>query len=63
MRVTTLVQWVWLGALGFSELACSDAGDGSSLTFDTAAVLTRVEELGDVYAGSLTDDQELPELS
>jgi bifunctional non-homologous end joining protein LigD len=40
-----------------------DAGDGSSLTFDTAAVLTRVEELGDVYAGSLTGDQELPQLS
>jgi bifunctional non-homologous end joining protein LigD len=40
-----------------------DAGDASSLTFDPATVLTRVDELGDLYAGSLTDDQELPELS
>jgi bifunctional non-homologous end joining protein LigD len=40
-----------------------DTGDGGSLTFDPATVLARVDELGDLYAGSLTDDQELPELT
>jgi bifunctional non-homologous end joining protein LigD len=40
-----------------------DTGDASNLTFDPGAVLARVDELGDLYAGSLTADQELPELA
>ena len=40
-----------------------DTGDAGSVTFDPGAALDRVDELGDLYAGSLTDDQELPELS
>jgi bifunctional non-homologous end joining protein LigD len=38
------------------------APDASSLTFETDAVLARVDDHGDLYAGSLTDDQELPQL-
>jgi len=40
-----------------------DAGDESALTFDTAAVLARVAEHGDLYAGNLTDAQTLPTLA
>ena len=34
-----------------------------TLQFEPADVLARVDEHGDLYAGSLADDQELPELS
>jgi bifunctional non-homologous end joining protein LigD len=40
-----------------------DAGDESALTFETAAVLARVTERGDLYAGNLTDAQTLPALA
>ncbi len=43
--------------------AVADDGDGDALQFDPADVLARVEELGDLYAGSLAEDQELPELT
>ena len=36
--------------------------DGDTLKFEPADVLARVAELGDLYAGSLAEDQELPEL-
>ena len=40
-----------------------DAGDDGALTFETADVLARVEALGDLYAGNLTDAQTLPALA
>jgi bifunctional non-homologous end joining protein LigD len=43
----------------------SDALDASyefALTFETAAVLARVEALGDLYAANLTEQQSLPKL-
>ena len=50
--------------IGWDEIEhVVDTGDGASLTFDPAAALERVDEFGDLYAGSLTDDQELPELT
>ena len=39
-----------------------DSGDGSALHFETPDVLDRVEELGDLYADTLTLQQELPPL-
>ena len=39
-----------------------DAGDADALTFEAADVLDRVEELGDLYADTLTVQQELPAL-
>lgn len=41
----------------------AESGDARLLRFDPAAVLARVEELGDLYAPSLAQDQELPDLS
>ena len=53
--VSTPVAW--------AEVAAAlDAGDESALTFETAAVLERVERLGDLYAHTLTVHQELPAL-
>ena len=53
--VSTPVSW--------DELrATTESGDANALVFDPAAVLARVEDLGDLYADSLTQDQELPEL-
>lgn len=40
-----------------------DAGDAEALTFETDATLRRVEELGDLYAGSLAVTQTLPALA
>jgi bifunctional non-homologous end joining protein LigD len=40
----------------------SDAGDVDALTFEARDTLARVEELGDLYADSLTLEQELPAL-
>jgi bifunctional non-homologous end joining protein LigD len=54
--VSTPVAWEELEAL-------ADDGDADALTFDPAAVIERVEEYGDLYADSLAEDQELPELS
>jgi len=42
--------------------AASDSGDPDALTFDAAATLERVAELGDLYAESLTLHQSLPAL-
>jgi bifunctional non-homologous end joining protein LigD len=42
--------------------ACHDAGDAALLTFDTEAVLARVDELGDLFAPALSEVQELPGL-
>ena len=39
-----------------------DAGDEDALTFETAAVVERVERLGDLYATTLSVHQELPAL-
>ena len=43
-------------------VAAVDADDATTLQFEPDAVLARVEEMGDVYSGSLAEDQELPEL-
>jgi bifunctional non-homologous end joining protein LigD len=40
----------------------ADSGDGSSLVFETDAVLDRIERLGDLFAPVLELEQELPEL-
>jgi bifunctional non-homologous end joining protein LigD len=40
-----------------------DAGDEDALTFETDAVLERVAEHGDLYAGNVTDQQVLPALA
>jgi bifunctional non-homologous end joining protein LigD len=42
--------------------AAVDAGDEDALTFETAAVVDRVERLGDLYATTLSVHQELPTL-
>jgi bifunctional non-homologous end joining protein LigD len=42
--------------------ACADSGDGSSLAFETDAVLERIERHGDLFAPVLELEQELPEL-
>jgi bifunctional non-homologous end joining protein LigD len=54
-NVSTPVSWEEV------ERAADD-GDGEPLQFDTAAVLARVDELGDLYDGSLARDQDLPDL-
>ena len=46
-----------------SDARNAETGDGDVLQFDPAAVLARVEEHGDLYAASLAEDQELPELN
>ena len=49
--------------LSWDEVAAAiDARDASALQFEADAVLARVDELGDLYAGSLAADQELPEI-
>lgn len=48
--VSTPVTW--------DEVA--EAADGAPLTFDAAAVLARVDELGDLFAPTLTEEQDLP---
>ena len=54
-QVSTPVSW--------DEVAAAiDARDASALQFEADAVLARVDELGDLYAGSLAADQELPEI-
>jgi bifunctional non-homologous end joining protein LigD len=40
-----------------------DAGDPGALTFETADVLARIDELGDLYEDTLTLQQELPSLT
>ena len=53
--VSTPVSW--------DELrAAAGSGDAEALVFTPADVLARVEEFGDLYADSLAQDQELPEL-
>jgi bifunctional non-homologous end joining protein LigD len=42
--------------------AVADSGDGSSLVFDSNAVLERIEKHGDLFAPVLELQQELPEL-
>jgi bifunctional non-homologous end joining protein LigD len=53
--VSTPVAWEELHA-------AADADDAAALVFSPADVLTRVDELGDLYAPSLGGRQELPEL-
>jgi bifunctional non-homologous end joining protein LigD len=53
--VSTPVSWDEIeGAL--------EAGDETALTFETGDVVGRVEEFGDLYADTLTVQQELPDL-
>lgn len=40
-----------------------DGGDGDALAFETDATLARVAAAGDLYAGTLTEQQELPALA
>jgi bifunctional non-homologous end joining protein LigD len=42
--------------------AAADSGDGSSLVFEAAAVLKRIERHGDLFAPVLELEQELPDL-
>jgi bifunctional non-homologous end joining protein LigD len=42
--------------------ACRDAADPDALTFETAEVLTRVEQHGDLFAPVETVKQKLPKL-
>ena len=50
--------------IGWDEIeAVVENSDGAALQFDPATVLTRVDERGDLYAASLAQDQELPELT
>jgi bifunctional non-homologous end joining protein LigD len=53
--VSTPVSWAEIEAV-------HDTGDGSSLAFEAADVLERVEALGDLYAPNLTLRQALPRL-
>ncbi len=49
--------------LAWSEVEVAlDSADGDSLAFESAAVLARIEEHGDLYADSLTLHQALPAL-
>jgi len=49
--------------LAWAEVeAAAEAAAGDALTFDAGAVLERVDELGDLYADSLTLHQSLPAL-
>jgi bifunctional non-homologous end joining protein LigD len=40
----------------------AESGDARALVFEPADVLARVEDLGDLYADSLAQDQDLPQL-
>jgi bifunctional non-homologous end joining protein LigD len=53
--VSTPVSW--------DEVATADDGDADALVFTPDDVTARVEELGDLFAASLTATQELPDLS
>jgi bifunctional non-homologous end joining protein LigD len=53
--VSTPVSWDELHDI-------ADSGDASTLMFEPADVLARVDELGDLYAISIAGDQDLPEL-
>ncbi len=53
--VSTPVSWDELDAT-------LESGDAAALAFEPATVLERIEELGDLYAAGLAEDQELPEL-
>jgi bifunctional non-homologous end joining protein LigD len=53
--VSTPVTWEEVGA-------AADSGDGSSLVFETADVLRRIEKQGDLFAPVLELEQELPDL-
>ena len=50
--------------MSWDEVAATiaDGGDAERAAFEPADVLERVDELGDLYAGSLAADQELPEI-
>jgi len=53
--VSTPVSW--------DELrATADSGDAGALAFDPPTVLERVAAFGDLYAASLAEDQDLPDL-
>jgi len=57
-------QYCWSGIRSFHpqmEHALA-AGDTTALTFETEAVLNRVEELGDLFADTLAVRQTLPDL-
>jgi bifunctional non-homologous end joining protein LigD len=54
--VSTPISWEEIEAV-------HGGADPSTLAFSTTEVLERVAEHGDLYAGSLAADQELPELS
>jgi hypothetical protein len=43
-------------------MACREAGDANLLVFDTADVLQRVADQGDLFAPALSAVQELPRL-
>jgi bifunctional non-homologous end joining protein LigD len=50
--------------IGWDEVSDAlDGGDPAALELDTAAVLERVERLGDLYTDNLTVEQELPDLA
>jgi bifunctional non-homologous end joining protein LigD len=53
--VSTPVSWDEVAA-------CREAGDASLLVFDTADVLARVADQGDLFAPALSVVQELPQL-
>ena len=38
----------------------SDGADGEALSFETADVLARVDEMGDLFADTATLEQQLP---
>jgi bifunctional non-homologous end joining protein LigD len=40
-----------------------DAADGEPLSFEASDVLSRVEAMGDLFADTLTLEQELPQSS
>jgi bifunctional non-homologous end joining protein LigD len=40
----------------------AESGDAGALVFDPADVLARVADLGDLYADSLAQNQDLPDL-
>ncbi|HXY93290.1 MAG TPA: ATP-dependent DNA ligase, partial [Acidimicrobiia bacterium] len=49
--------------IGWEEIeAVVDTDDGRALAFDPATVVARFDADGDLYAGSLAADQELPDL-
>jgi bifunctional non-homologous end joining protein LigD len=52
--VSTPVSW--------DEVGTASDGDAASLAFTPDDVLARIDELGDLYAASLTGAQELPDL-